>query len=67
MAQQVKDLTLLLLRHGFSPWPRNPHAVGVAKKNFGGSSCCGAAETNPTRNHEVSGSKKEIVHALCSL
>ena len=33
MAQQVKDLALSLLWHGFNPWPRElPHAVGVAKK-----------------------------------
>ena len=29
--------------------------AGVFRKMEGGSSRCGAAETNPTRNHEVSG------------
>ena len=27
-----------------------------SKNSTAGSSCCGAAETNPTRNHEVAGS-----------
>ena len=30
-----------------------PYASGVVEKEKHGSSCLGAAETNPTRNHEV--------------
>ena len=33
-----------------------PHAGSTAKKNKRRSSHCGTAETNPTSNHEVSGS-----------
>ena len=35
MAQQVKDLALSLLWHGFNPWPQNfpmPQAQGKKKK-----------------------------------
>ena len=32
------------------------HSKGNQKENKNRSSCCGAVETNPTRNHEVVGS-----------
>ena len=32
MAQQVKDLALSLLRHGFDPWLGNFHMLWVQKK-----------------------------------
>ena len=33
-----------------------PARMAIIKKSTNRSSCCGAAETNPTRNHEVVGS-----------
>lgn len=32
MAQQARDSVLLLLWHGFCPWPRNLHIPGMQPK-----------------------------------
>ena len=64
VAQQVKDPALpqlwcmSQLWCSFDPWPRKFHGNGKRKKerkNTFRSSCHSTVETNPTRNHNVSG------------
>ena len=55
VAQQVKDPVLLLLRLRFNPG-LGTSACHRSREKKKGSSHCGTAETNPTRNHENEGS-----------
>ena len=40
---------------------------GVIRNCYMGSSCCGTAEMNPTRNHEVAGSVPGLVQLVKDL